>query len=234
MVTPRERPTVNLKLVTSHRIAEQTDPVGSRGFGSRCRLGKVLSVGGARALRCLACCLGMMMPVQSFASHQIPYQPTLVERLYGDLHYAYGGVAHSDLEFNPSFLSLSGGVWLLRGIGIEVYTDRALNESRQGNFELEWTRTSGFAARFQSPDRQGFFAYVLLGMAYTHLEQFESDSRGERTVVQNYEGGRLSIGFGQKYRSIPGMVIVGEYRNYFVDESLNLDALSVGLRFDLQ
>lgn len=189
---------------------------------------------GAGLLVRLGLALLFALPAASHATHQFAYQPTLVERFYGDIHYAYGGVAHSDLEFNPSFLSLSGGVWLRPGIGLELYADQGLNESRQGNFELEWTNTSGFAARFQSPARNGFFAYILLGMAFTHLEQSESDSRGERTVVQNYEGGRLSIGFGQRYPSIPGLVVVAEYRNYFVDEDLNLDAISLGLRFDLQ
>ena len=168
------------------------------------------------------------------ASHEVAYRPTVLERLYGDIHFAYGGVAYSEIEFNPSFASFSGGAWLFPGIGFEVYSDRNLSSSREGNFELELTSTSGMAMRFQSPPRNGFFAYVLLGLAFTRIEQSESDSRGERTVIQNYEGGRISIGFGQNIRSVHGLVLVGEYRNYFVDEDLNIDAVSFGLRFDIQ
>lgn len=157
-----------------------------------------------------------------------------LQGVYGDLHFALGGVQHSDVDFNPGFASLSLGVWLWKGIGLEVFADKGLNAGQDGEFDLEITDANGVAARFQSPSSDGIFAYVVLGVVRTRIEQSNDSSQIQPLIVQNYRGGRLSIGIGRELQIIPGGRLTAEYRNYFVDEDLQMDALSVGLQLNFR
>lgn len=157
-----------------------------------------------------------------------------VHGVYTDLQLALGGVQHSDVDFNPGFASFSLGVWLWKGIGLEVFADKGLNSGNDGDFDLEITDASGIAARFQSPSSDGIFAYLVLGVVKTRIEQSEDDNTVQPVVVQNYRGGRISIGLGRELQIIPGGRLTAEYRNYFVDEDLQMDALSVGLQLNFR
>lgn len=157
-----------------------------------------------------------------------------VRSVYGDVQLAYAGVRHSAREFNPGFASGALGYWLLPGVGVELFADRGLSDARDGEFSLEIVEASGLAARFQGPlSDEDYFAYMAVGLVFTRLEQFESEQSGQRTVVQNYRGGRLSLGGGRKFSSFPGALTL-EYRNYFVDEALEMDALTFGVQVWLQ
>ncbi|MBX2824631.1 MAG: hypothetical protein KTR33_07865 [Gammaproteobacteria bacterium] len=161
-------------------------------------------------------------------------QPPSLQGVYGDIQFAFGGVRHSDVEFNPGFASVSVGAWLWEGIGLEVYLDQGLNKGSDGDFDLEITDANGIAARFQGRADEGLFAYVVLGIVATRLEQAEGGDSAPRTVVQNYRGGRISIGFGSELSFFNGARLLAEYRNYFVDEDLHMDALTVGLQVSFQ
>lgn len=155
-------------------------------------------------------------------------------RLYADVQVSLGGARHSDLNFYPGFVSVSGGAWVRRGVGIEVFADQGTFADREGDYEFEITDASGVAGRFQSPSRRGFFAYVLLGLVNVRLEQDERINSQGRTVIQNYQGGRISVGIGQQLSFAKNLIVTGEYRNYFVDKDLQLDALSLGLRLSFR
>jgi len=181
-----------------------------------------------RLLLLAGCLMGAAAPV--FAQQKNP----ALKGVYASLNVALGGVRHSSVDFNPGFASIAAGAWLWPGIGLEVFLDKGLGAGSDGDFELEITGASGIAARFQSPPSGGIFAYMLLGVVSTRLEQLEDDTRGARRVVQNYRGGRVSIGLGRELRMIPGGRLTAEYRNYFVDDDLQIDALSMGLQVNFQ
>ncbi|MBX2881596.1 MAG: hypothetical protein KTR32_16740 [Granulosicoccus sp.] len=187
-----------------------------------------------RALTFLISVLAVLPSAGAASTHGQHGNAISIHGVYGDLHLALGGVQHSDVNFNPGFASLSVGVWLWKGIGIEVFGDKGLNAGNDGDFDLEITDASGFAARFQSPSSDGMFAYVVLGVVNTRIEQAEDDNDVQPLLVQNYRGGRLSIGFGRELQIIPGGRLTAEYRNYFVDDDLQMDALSVGLQLNFR
>ena len=155
-------------------------------------------------------------------------------RLYGDINVALSGARHSELDFYPGFVSLSGGAWIRRGVGVDVFVDEGLFSDEKDGFEFEITSASGVAARFQSPPRKGFFAYVVAGVVSLRIVQDEETDLGQRSVVQNYQGGRISVGIGQQLSFARNLIITGEYRNYFVDTELQIDALSLGVRLSFR
>ena len=154
--------------------------------------------------------------------------------LYADLQYTLGGVKHSDINFNPGFGTLGVGAWIRPGIGIEGFIDQGSSSSREGNFDLQLEQASGVNLRFQSPlTGGGVFSYVLLGMVSVDVIQDESDERGQRRVRQGFEGVRVSLGFGIEFRRLEALSLTGEYRYYAVDEDIQIDGISVGLRWGI-
>ncbi len=154
--------------------------------------------------------------------------------LYADFQYTLGGVKHSDINFNPGFGTLGVGAWIRPGIGIEGFIDQGTSSSREGNFDLQLEQASGVNLRFQSPTTDGgVFSYVLLGMVSVDVIQDESDERGQRRVRQGFEGVRISVGFGIEFRRLEALSLTGEYRYYAVDEDIQIDGISVGLRWGI-
>lgn len=176
-----------------------------------------------RSLRYLFACLLLLASVQAQADI----------RPYGQAHLGAGGVRHSDLDFYPSFGSLSAGVFLFNNIGIEAFTDTPFSEGKRDVFELDVSKASGFAARFQSTASRGLQAYVLLGYVEYTLEQEERRDGANRKVVQDFEGIRVSVGIQQRLKVINGLIFGVEYRNYYADSGITVDGLSAGLRYEL-
>jgi len=176
----------------------------------------------------------LLVCVFSFARPAAAWEAPSLHGVYGELQFAFAGVQHSDVEFNPGFASLSAGAWLWKGIGLEAHFDQGLNDGRDGDFNLEISEAGGVALRFQGPASEGVFAYVVVGIVNTQIEQVESASPDRRTVVQSFRGGRISIGLGGELSAFPGVRVLGEYRNYFVDEDLEIDALTIGLQVSFQ
>jgi len=179
--------------------------------------------------------LGALSALLATSSVQAAGGTPLYARLYGDVQFTLVGARHSTINFYPGSVSVSGGAWIRPGVGIDVFADEGAFSDRDGDYEFEVTNASGVAGRFQSPARNGFFAYVLLGLVNVRLVQEEnSETPDSRTVVQNYQGGRFSVGIAQQLRFARNLIVTGEYRNYFVDKELQLDALSLGLRLSFR
>lgn len=179
--------------------------------------------------------LGLLSALLATSVAQAASTP-LYARLYGDINFALGGARHSDLDFYPGFVSLAGGAWIRRGFGVDVFVDEGLFSDEKNGFDFEITSASGLAARFQSPSNNGFFAYVVAGVVYLRIVQKEEErgALGARSVVQNYQGGRISVGIGQQLSFAKNLIVTGEYRNYFVDKDLQIDALSLGVRLSFR
>lgn len=155
--------------------------------------------------------------------------------VYADLQYTYGGVRHSNINFNPGFGTLAVGAWIRPGIGIEGFIDQASTSSQEGNFDLTLEQATGVGLRFQSPTTDhGVFSYVVLGMVSVDITQDESDERGQRQVRQGFDGVRISLGFGYEFSGLDVLSLTGEYRHYAVDESIQIDGISFGLRWGIQ
>lgn len=155
-------------------------------------------------------------------------------RFYGEIQFAAGTVAHSDLRFHPLFASFSAGAYLLPGIGLEGFVDTEVNTDEQGVFELGVTQAAGLALRLESPPQRGLQAYILLGYVDFTLEQSEEDNRGARTVVQSYTGARVSVGLMQRLKSVPNLLVGAEYRLYHVEDEIQVDGWGLGIRVNVK
>lgn len=154
-------------------------------------------------------------------------------KLYADARLGAGGVRHSELDFYPTFGSFSAGFFMFENIGIEGFVDTSLTSGNKNIFDLSITEASGVALRLQSPPEQGLQAYVLIGYVDFTLSQDEEGELGQRTVVQSFEGLRLSVGIQQHLEFVDGFIFGVEYRNYYADSGITVDGVSVGLRFEM-
>lgn len=154
-------------------------------------------------------------------------------KLYADARLGAGGVRHSELDFYPAFGSFSAGFFLYENIGLEAFVDTSIKSSSKNVFDLSITEASGIALRLQSPPERGLQAYVLLGYVDFTLSQDEEGAAGARTVVQSFEGVRLSVGLQQRLEVAEGLIFGVEYRNYYADTGITVDGVSVGLRYEM-
>lgn len=152
--------------------------------------------------------------------------------LYGEVQLAAGGVQHSELDFYPLFGSVSAGMFLAPGIGLEVFADTGLAADTVGGFDLEIEQAYGLAARFQSPPARGIQGYIVLGVVNYTLNQASkaTASLAATDVNEDFTGARISVGLMQRLKSAPNLLVSVEYRHYNADEPLKVDALLLGLR----
>lgn len=152
--------------------------------------------------------------------------------VYGELQLAAGGVQNSDLDFYPIFGSVSAGVFLFPGIGLEIFADTSLRSDNDGPFNMDIEQAYGVAARFQSPPTYGIQGYIVLGAVSYTLDQDSKASAAfdSSSVNREFSGVRVSVGLMQRLKSVPNLLVSFEYRHYNADEPLRVDALVLGLR----
>ena len=149
-------------------------------------------------------------------------------RLYGEVQFGVGGVRNSDLDFFPTFGTVTAGVFVFPGIGIEVFGDAGISDEQDGGFELSIEEAFGIAARFQSPPKRGLQGFIVLGAVNYTLEQRSTE--GGPTVREDFTGVRASVGLMQRLERFPYLQFTAEYRHYNADEPLRVDALVFGFR----
>lgn len=152
--------------------------------------------------------------------------------LYGEVQLAAGGVQNADLDFYPVFGSISAGVFVLPGIGLEVFADTGLRADKSKAFKMDIEQAYGIAARFQSPPSRGIQGYIVLGMVNYTLNQTSqptADVSGT-SVTDDFTGVRLSVGLMRRLQRFSNTLVSFEYRHYNADEPLRVDALVFGLR----
>ena len=150
--------------------------------------------------------------------------------LYAELHVGAGGVSHSDLDFIPTFGSLSVGAYVYPGIGLELFGDSGLNPGADDGLELSINEAFGIGARFESPARRGMQGYVVLGAVEYTLEQRIEGTETLGLVEEDFTGMRISVGLMQRLVRLPALLVSAEYRHYNAGERLRLDAFVLGLR----
>ncbi|MEE9320046.1 MAG: hypothetical protein V3U76_06330 [Granulosicoccus sp.] len=157
------------------------------------------------------------------------------EAFYGELHLGAGGVRHSDLDFYPTIGSLSAGVYVLPNIGIEVFADTSLSDDEDEGFVLDLEEAYGIAARFQSPPGNGLSGYLVIGYVdFSVAQEPVEESLAAAAIDENFTGARFSAGVMQRLARVPQLLVSFEYRNYYADSEVKVDALLLGLRFNLR
>ena len=151
---------------------------------------------------------------------------------YAELQFGISGVRHSALDFVSPIASVGAGVYVLPGVGLEVFADAPLARGGASRFEAGVSEAYGAALRFRSPSEGGLHGYIVLGYVEFVVEQESLDT--ERTIEEDFSGVRASIGVMQRFARTPAFALSAEYRNFYSGDSMQVDGLAVGLRFDLR
>lgn len=169
----------------------------------------------------IACVLTV---VSSFANADGP--------LYADLQIAAAGVSHSDLDFYPQYASVSAGLFLRPGIGLEIFADSGLASDRKSGFNLEVENAYGVAIRFQSPPVRRVHGYIVIGAVNYSIKQTATatSSLGGSSIEGDFTGMRVSVGMVERLERWENVMLSLEYRHYNADEPMRVDALLLGLR----
>lgn len=152
--------------------------------------------------------------------------------LYADVQVAAAGVSHSNLDFYPAFASVSAGLFVREGIGLEVFADSGIRSDRKNGFDLEVTEAYGFGLRLQSPPVRRIQGYMVLGAVnFTVNQQANATaSLGGSLINGDFTGLRVSLGVMERLERWDNVLVTLEYRHYNADEPLNVDSLLLGLR----
>lgn len=151
--------------------------------------------------------------------------------VYAEVQVGAAGVRHTDLDFYPSFGTLSLGAYVIPNIGIEIFGDTGISSGEDGNFDMEIEQAYGAALRFQSPPRNGLSGFITVGAVNYTLDQ-RLDVEGAAAINEEFTGARFSVGITQRLTLIPGLLLTAEYRHYNADGPLRVDALMIGWRIN--
>lgn len=179
-------------------------------------------------------------PAVAAVDKPFQYTGSFASRLYADLQIGVHGVRHSELDFYPGVANASVGFWIVDNIGVDIFADTSTIGDDIGVFELEVAHATGVALRFQSPHLASrLHAYMVLGYVDLQVEQKEErlDASGQRvgrTVRQSFSGVRISLGFARRLSVLKDVLVTGEYRNYYTEDEIQIDGLSLGLRVNLR
>lgn len=166
----------------------------------------------------------LLVVFSSFASAEGP--------LYADLQFAAAGVNHSNLDFYPQFASVSAGVFLRPGIGLEVFGDSGLTSDRKGGFELDIESAYGIALRLQSPPIRRVHGFIVIGAVNYSIKQTATSTStlGGSSIEGDFKGMRVSVGLIERLERWNNISLSLEYRHYNAGEPIRVDALLFGLR----
>lgn len=152
------------------------------------------------------------------------------ERLYAEIHGGIGNIGLADLNFRPLEGQVSVGGFFLQGLGIDLNLGTALLDDDDDGFELQIENTVNLSLRFESPPKDGLSAFILVGISRFTAVQDSVNSVGQsRTVSETFQGGSLALGLLQR---IPNtrFSIVGTFRTQLVDEPIDVDTYTLGVR----
>jgi hypothetical protein len=152
--------------------------------------------------------------------------------LYADLHIAAAGVKHSNLDFYPQYASVSAGLFVRPGIGLEVFADSGLASDRKRGFNLRVENAYGVAIRLQSPAVRRVHGYIVIGAVNYSVKQTASatNSLGGSSIAGDFTGMRVSVGMVERLKRWENVMLSLEYRHYNADDPMRVDALLLGLR----
>lgn len=152
--------------------------------------------------------------------------------LYAEVQLAAAGVNHSNLDFYPTFGSISAGLFVREGIGIEVFADSGITSDKKNGFDLEVTEAYGIGLRLQSAPVNRIQGYMVLGAVNftVNQEANATASLGGSLINGDFTGVRVSLGIMERLERWKNVLVSLEYRHYNADQPIHVDAVLLGLR----
>lgn|GEM_PF-800271 len=152
-------------------------------------------------------------------------------RPYAEGFVAGSGISVGAFDYYPVFAGVSAGFFFHKGIGLELHLDGEILPGEDNDYELAYERGAGVALRLESPAQGGLSGYVLLGYTeFSVRQERENPPVAGDEVNGDFGGPRISIGLVQRLARSPWLSVSAEYRKYYVEGGLDVDAFVLGLR----
>lgn len=160
----------------------------------------------------------------------LSHQAISSERFYGEYHLGTSGIRHSDLEFRSIDGRLALGGYVADQIGVELTLGGPFRVGEDQDFSVQLENLATVSLRFESPPQSGLSAYILVGTSRFTISQRGVNSIGvARTVRESFQAASLSIGLRQQLGE-SRFSLVGAYHVHFIDEPIDIDTYTVGVR----
>ncbi len=152
------------------------------------------------------------------------------DRFYAELHAGFGGISHSDITGRPAEVYASVGGYAWDHLGLDLTVAGTLMAGEDNGYSLSLERLTTVSLRFDSPPMENVSAFILLGVSQFDLHQEADDAQGDsRTVKGSFQGGTFGIGLRHQFINSP-LSFVAMYRVHYVDQPIDIDSWSLGLR----
>jgi hypothetical protein len=152
------------------------------------------------------------------------------DRFYAELHAGFGGISHSDITGRPAEVYASVGGYAWDYLGLDLTVAGAAMAGEDDGYSLSLKRLATVSFRFDSPPIENVSAFILLGVSQFDLNQESENSQGDsRTVKGSFQGGTFGIGLRHQFTHTP-LSLVAMYRVHYVDQPIDVDSWSLGLR----
>lgn len=154
---------------------------------------------------------------------------------FGDIFYvqietgwANVGIAESD--FRPWQANVSVGGYFLKNVGVDLSLAAPLNSDDDDGFDVQVEDFASLSFRFDSPPKNGWSAFILLGVSTFAIDQEGAGPSGVSTTVnETFQSGTAALGFKRRLAD-SRYSLVGTYRVHFIDEPIDLDSVTFGFR----
>jgi len=152
------------------------------------------------------------------------------ERFFAEYHLAGTATRHTDLKFRSLGGRLIFGGYFAEGLGAQISVGGPFRVGEDQGFTVQLENFANASLRFDSPPLDGLSAYIALGVSQFTVSQRGVNSIGQaRTVRETFQSGSLFVGLQQRYNQLP-FSVVGGYQIHYVDQPLDIDAWTLGLR----
>lgn len=171
-------------------------------------------------LRTLVPSIALLLPLSSASAGS----------LFGEINYEMQYFDIASQSFTPQMISGTVGVWLLKGIAVEATYGASLRDDTENGLSLETSQLGSVNLRFESPNRRGATAYILLGSVRFKLEGSQADSSYPGT--ETFDGYHVGVGVNQYFPNLPNTALNLSAHHYGVDEDFDSYGVRAGLRHD--
>lgn len=148
------------------------------------------------------------------------------------LEVALNGIPQrvDEQRFTLAETELRAGVYLVDLIAAELFAGTGVMADADKGIEQSINSLYGAGLRFESPNRNGTKAFILLGYSATELE-LTRDNSGETLARETFEGFSYGIGLEQQLNDNWPLYLNARLQRHYSAGDIDIDAVGVALRY---
>jgi len=152
------------------------------------------------------------------------------DRFYVRAETGWANVGIGDSDFRPFLASVSVGGYFLKNIGLDLTIAAPLGSDDDAGFDVQLEEFANLSFRFDSPPIKRWSAFIFLGVSTFTVDQEGLAPTGFSTSVsETFTAGTGALGFKRQIAD-SRFSVVGTYRLHFLDEPIDVDSITFGVR----